>query len=99
MADPVSWFLIERGWAVVGRDGAELGTVAETVGDAGKDIFNGLTVSSGLLRRPKYVPSELVTRITEGRVELDLDQDGFDGLGDYDEPPPSEEVRADTTTL
>lgn len=99
MADPVSWLLIERGWEVVGRDGSELGSVAEVVGDTGKDIFNGLTVSSGLLRRPKYVPSELVTEIVEGRVELDLGQDGFDALGEYDEPPPSEEIRADTTTL
>jgi hypothetical protein len=99
MADPVSWLLIERGWNVAGRDGSELGSIAETVGDAGKDIFNGLTVSSGLLRRPKYVPSELVAQIVEGRVELDLDQDGFDALGDYDEPPPSEEIRADTTDL
>jgi uncharacterized protein YrrD len=97
--DPVSWLLIEHGWNVVGRDGSELGSVAEVIGDSGKDIFNGISVAAGLLRRPRYVPSERVAQIFEGRVEVDLDQDGFDALGDYEEPAVSEEVRPDTTTL
>ncbi len=98
-SDPVSWLLIERGWNVVGAGGEELGSVAEVVGDTGKDIFNGLSVSTGLLRRPRYVPSEQVVRILEGRVELAVGQNAFDRLGDYDEPAKSEEVRADTTDL
>jgi hypothetical protein len=97
--DPVSWLLIEHGWNVIGPDGEELGSVAEVVGDTGKDIFNGLSVSAGLLRRPRYVPSEQVVQILEGRVELALGQDAFDRLDDYDEPAKSEEVRADTTDL
>ena len=72
-ADPVSWLMIERGLAVVGRDGGDLGRVAEVVGDSGSDIFNGLSVSHGLLRSKRYVPSERVGTIVEGRVELDLD--------------------------
>jgi len=57
VADPVSWFLIERGWHVVGSDGSELGTVEETVGDSQLDIFDGLTVATGLLSKARYVPA------------------------------------------
>ncbi len=85
-ADPVAWVLIEPGWHVFDRDGGELGKVDEVVGDAGSDIFNGLTVSHGLLRQSVYVPSERVGRIFEGRVELDLDAAGYDAL---DASPPS----------
>lgn len=92
MADPVSWFLIERGWEVAGSDGRKLGTVEETVGDSARDIFDGLTVGTGLLSRPRYVPSELVDGIVEGRVRLSIDRDEFGRLEAYDEPPPSERL-------
>lgn len=98
-SDPVSWFLIEKGWAVLGSDGAELGKVSEVVGDSDKDIFNGLSVSHGLLRSKRYVPAERVGLIYDGRVELELDAADFEHLDDHDEPPPSEVVRSDTTDL
>lgn len=88
----VAWLVIERGWTVVASDGSEIGKVNEVVGDTGKDIFDGLTVSSGVLGKPRYVPSERVKRITEGRVELDLGADDAHRLEEYREPPPSEEI-------
>jgi uncharacterized protein YrrD len=94
MADPVSWFLIEPGWNVVTSDGKEVGEIREVVGDTGADIFDGLVVVKGLLRRPKYVPAEDVTTIYEGRVELKLSADDFEQLGDYDDPPKSERFLA-----
>jgi hypothetical protein len=94
MADPVSWLVIEPGWSVVARDGAEVGRVAEIVGDTGKDIFNGLSVSSGLLGRPKYVPAERVAEIVEGEVRLDLPSDAIAHLDDHEPQPPSSEFRA-----
>ena len=99
MSDPVSWFVIEKGWTVTGRDGRELGTVDEVIGDAGEDIFNGLSVSLGFLRAARYVPAERVTTITEGRVELDLGGGEFDRLDEHGRVPPSAEIRADTTDL
>jgi uncharacterized protein YrrD len=72
MADPVAWSMIEHGWKVAGRDGEELGTVHEVIGDEDADIFNGLSVQSGLLRKVQYVPAERVAEIVEGRVTLDL---------------------------
>jgi hypothetical protein len=94
MADPVSWYLIERGWKVVGSDGEEIGKVEETVGDSTLDIFDGLTVGTGLLSKPRYVPAELVGEIVEGQVTLTIDHEQFERLGEYHEPPPTEQIEA-----
>jgi hypothetical protein len=98
-ADPVSWLVIEHGWQVVGRDGEELGTVHEVIGDTGVDIFHGLAVSTGVLRSSKYVPAERVRAIYEGRVELDLTAEEFERLDVHGEQPPSAHIRADTTDI
>lgn len=91
--DPVSWLMLEHGWKVVAADGTEIGKVEEIVGDTGKDIFNGLSISTGLLSKPKYVAAERVTGITEGRVELDLAADDVDNLDDHEVQPRSEQFR------
>ena len=93
--DPVSWLLIEPGWTAVARDGTEVGKIEEIVGDTGKDIFNGLAISTGLLGKPKYVPAERVRGMTEGRVELELSADDVEALDEHDLQPPSEQFRAD----
>jgi hypothetical protein len=95
VADPVSWFVIEPGWDVVGRDGSKLGTVEETVGDSARDIFDGLTVGTGLLSKPRYVPAELVDEIVEGTVRLSVGKARFERLEGYREPPGHERIRPD----
>jgi uncharacterized protein YrrD len=92
--DPVSWLLVEPGWKVVAADGSEVGKVEEIVGDTGKDIFNGLSIATGLLSKPKYVPAERVRVITEDRVELELSKDAIERLDDHEPQPPSEQFRA-----
>lgn len=92
MSDPVSWFLIEPGWKVVDAAGEEIGSVDEVVGDSSDDIFNGLSVSTSLLGRPRYVPSEQVGSITEGQVELTISKDQADRLGEYEEAATSAEI-------
>jgi hypothetical protein len=92
MNDPVSWFVIEPGWKVVDAQGAEVGSVDEVVGDSSDDIFNGLSISTSLLGRPRYVPSEQVGAITEGQVQLNLTKDQIEHLGEFDEPPTSAEI-------
>ena len=87
MPDPVSWFLVERGWKVVGSDGSELGTVEEALGDENADIFDGLSVRGGALSEAQYVPSEHVAEIVEGSVRLDLTGDELAAL-DADPPGP-----------
>jgi hypothetical protein len=86
VADPVSWFLIERGWEVVGSDGSKFGTVEEVLGDSALDIFDGLSVATGLLGKPHYVPAELVHEIVEGAVRLSIGRDEVERLDEYDEP-------------
>jgi uncharacterized protein DUF2171 len=93
--DPVSWFLIEPGWKVVDAGGEEVGSVDEVVGDSSDDIFNGLSVSTSLLGRPRYVPSEQVGSITEGRIQLTLSKAEIEHLGEYEEPPTSAEILPD----
>ena len=84
MADPASWLLVERGWKVVGRDGKEIGRVEDVLGDEEKDIFDGLAVATGLLGKPRYVPSERVSSIVEGRVTVDLAKSDVDRLDTVD---------------
>jgi hypothetical protein len=78
--DPVSWLVIESGWKVVDTQGEEVGSVDEVVGDSSNDIFNGLSISTSLLGRPRYVPSEQLTK------------DQIHHLGEFEEPPTSAEI-------
>lgn len=90
--DPVSWFLIEPGWKVADAQGKDIGRVEEVVGDMGADIFNGLSISTGLLKGPRYVPAELVESITEDRVHLRVERNQLDSLREYEQPPVSERI-------
>jgi hypothetical protein len=90
--DPVSWFVVEPGWRVTAADGSEVGKVESVIGDTGQDIFNGLAVSVGLLRKTRYVPAEIVATIVDGDVRLTASAAEFDRLDEYSEPPPSEEI-------
>jgi hypothetical protein len=84
MPDPVAWLVVDHGWEVVSSDGEKVGTVDEVLGDENADIFDGLAVASGMLKKPKYVPAERVGEIVEGQVTLELTKAEFDALEDYD---------------
>jgi len=90
--DRVSWFVIEPGWKVVDAQGEEVGSVDEVVGDSSDDIFNGLSISTSLLGKPRYLPSEQVGTITEGLVHLKLTKDQVERLGEFEEPATSAEI-------
>lgn len=90
--DPVSWFLIEPGWKVVDARGKDIGRVEEVVGDSGADIFNGLSVTTGLLAGARYVPAESVDLITDGCIHLELTRDQVRRLEKHEPPPRSEEI-------
>ena len=93
--DPVSWFVIEPGWKVIDAEGQEIGSVDEVVGDSSDDIFNGLSISTSLLGRPRYVPSEQVGTITQGHVQLKLSKDQIGRLGEFEEPATTAEILPD----
>ncbi len=95
MGDPVSWLMIRPGWKVYASDGTEVGHVDEVTGDENADIFDGLAVAASALGKPKYVPAESVTTITEGRVDLSLASADFEGTSEFLEPATSEEIEPD----
>jgi hypothetical protein len=77
MPDPVSWMLIEQGWAVVDSRGDDVGRVDEVLGDADADIFSGLRILRGPIGKKTYVPAENVAEIVEGSVRLRHAKDAF----------------------
>jgi len=99
MADPVSWFLIEPGWKVDDSTGTEVGRVLEVSGDSNADIFDGLAIASSALAKPRYVPSEQVGEIVEGRVRLKMAGGAIEALAEYEEPPVEEEVGSEKASL
>jgi hypothetical protein len=78
--DPVSWLLIRPGWKVYAADGTEVGEVDEVAGDSGADIFNGLSIATSALGKPRYVPAEQVTTINDGEVHLSITAQGAQSL-------------------
>jgi hypothetical protein len=92
VGDPVSWLMIRPGWKVYSSDGTEVGAVDEIAGDENTDIFDGLAVAASALGKPKYVPAESVTIITEGRVDLSLTRADFEGASEFLEPATSAEI-------
>jgi sporulation protein YlmC with PRC-barrel domain len=83
VTEPVSWILVEPGWRVETSDGKAVGTVHEVHADEEKDIFDGLAVSPGRLKRRRYVPAESIREITDGCIFLTIPADAFERL---DEP-------------
>jgi len=96
MADPVSWLLIRPGWKVLAAEGAEVGEVDEVAGDDSADIFDGLAIATSPLGKPRYVPAEQVSEITEGAVRLSLTEEQVGALGEYLEPATSLEIEPDS---
>ncbi len=96
VADPVSWLMIRPGWKVLSADGAEVGRVDEVTGDETLDIFDGLAVATSALGKPRYVPAESVSEITDGAVRLSLSTDEVEALGEYSEPATTARIEADS---
>jgi hypothetical protein len=94
--DPVSWLLIRPGWRVVSSDGIEIGKVDEVAGDDTEDIFDGLAVATSALGEPRYVLSEQVAGITQGRIVLTLTATDADELPEYLEPASSKEIEPES---
>jgi hypothetical protein len=86
MADPTSWLMVERGYPVAGSDGEEVGKVDEVLGDNTADIFDGLAIATGVMGKPKYVPSELVASIDTDAVRLTIGKDELERLEEYTPP-------------
>jgi uncharacterized protein YrrD len=77
LGDPGSYLTLEHGMAVLSSDGEELGHVEEVLADEGSDVFDGLVVGMGTLRRERrFVEAAEVEEIYERGVVLKLDAAG-----------------------
>lgn len=83
--DIVSWRMIVTGMPVIGSDGVHLGRVTHPLGDAERDIFDGVGFRHHLWSRPKRAPAALVARITERAVFLNIPADQAARCADYQE--------------
>lgn len=97
--DPVSWYLIEPGWAVLDSQGEVIGHVEEVAGDSTHDIFDGLSVAVSILGKARYVPSEQVGQITEGHVHLTIGHGAVKNLPDYEEPATAAEIEPEKASV
>jgi len=86
VADPTSWLMVEPGYSVSAPDGEEIGKVDQVLGDNDADIFDGLAILTGVVGKPKYVPSELVASIDTDAVRLTIGKEELDSLDEYTPP-------------
>ena len=74
LGDPGSYLTLEEGTAVLSSDGEDLGRVEEVLADEDSDVFDGLVVRMGALRRDRrFVEAAQVEEIYERGVVLKLD--------------------------
>ncbi len=81
--------MLEPGHKVVTADGEALGRLEEVLGDESADIFDSLTVVTGILGKPKRVAAELVGAIDTDAVHLTISADEADRLDEYHPPAPA----------
>jgi hypothetical protein len=86
VSDPVSWYLIERGWRVVAAGGERLGHVTALDAEPARDIFDGIEFRHAVLEHVRYVPSEHVEQIVDGAVTLSLTAEQAESLGPRHSP-------------
>jgi hypothetical protein len=82
----ISYEVLPRGTAVVGSDGAPVGTVHEVLDNAREHIFDGIVVSTPHGRR--FVDAPEVARVTDRRVTLTIDAAAVRALPEHSSVAP-----------
>jgi hypothetical protein len=81
---PISWLALEKGTPVVAAGGEEVGKVREVIADEQKDIFSGVTIDTGLLSEPRFVPAEVIEVMTDEVVKLVITAQRAEDLKPYE---------------
>jgi uncharacterized protein YrrD len=81
---PISWLALEKGTPVVAAGGEEVGKVGEVIADEQKDIFSGVTLDTGLLSEPRFVPAEVIEELTDDVVKLVITAERAEKLEPYE---------------
>jgi hypothetical protein len=58
--------------------------VGEVIADEQKDIFSGVTLDTGLLSEPRFVPAEVIEEMTGDVVRLVITAEHAEGLEPYE---------------
>lgn len=80
---PVSWMTLQKGTTVLSSDGEEVGSVDEVVADRQKDIFSGVTISSGLLSSSRFAPAAVIQDMSTTAVRLSISAAEAEELRSY----------------
>jgi uncharacterized protein YrrD len=81
---PISWLALEKGTPVVAAGGEEVGKVREVIADEQKDIFSGVTIDTGVLSEPRFVPAEVIEEMTDDVVKLVITEEHAEKLEPYE---------------
>lgn len=81
---PISWMTLKKGTDVYATDATKVGDVGEIVADTQKDIFSGITLDGGIFGSARFVPAELIDRMTADAVHLTISAAEAEKLEDYD---------------
>ncbi len=81
---PIAWTALPVGAAVESSDGEDIGHVTQVVADEQKDIFSGVAYRSGIMDSHRFVPADLIERITEDSVRLSITSAEADELDPYE---------------
>lgn len=69
---PIAWAALATGTPVFSSDGTELGKVDDVVADEQKDIFSGISVDPGWFKDERFIPADLIDRLTSEGVYLNI---------------------------
>ena len=81
---PIAWTALQPGTSVMASDGAEIGKVSTIVADENKDIFSGVAFRHGIFGSEHFIPADLVDRITDEQVFVNLTSQEAGELERYD---------------
>jgi len=81
----LAWKAMLADTSVVSSDGDTVGTVADVLGSEAEDIFHGIVVREGILRKDVMIPADRVVRITNRRITVSMTAEATRELPPYQE--------------
>jgi hypothetical protein len=88
LGPPASYLILERGAAVLARDGPRIGRVEHVLADPDADIFDGLVLDTSVLPGGhRFVDASQVGEVYERGLVLTIDADAAERLPEPSENP------------
>jgi hypothetical protein len=95
---PASYLTLEKGAAVLARDGARIGRVEHVLADPDADIFDGIVLDTSVLPGGhRFVDASQVDEVYERGVVLTVDAEAAQSLPEPSETPATVDVGPEDT--